>query len=45
MRCMTRAKKNMMQQQMSNVDSAVQMAEQETPPLVVDRNKLKVCVG
>lgn len=40
-RGMTRAKKNvMMQQQRTDVDSAV---EQETPPLVVDRNKLKVC--
>lgn len=44
MRCTTRAKKNVvMQQQMINVDEAVQILEQETPPLVVNRNKLKVC--
>lgn len=41
---MTRAKKNVMmqQQQRTDVDSAVPIVEQETPPLVVDRNKLKV---
>lgn len=33
----------MMQQQMINVDQAVQVLEQETPPLVVNKNKLKVC--
>lgn len=47
MRCLTRAKKNTMmhqqQQQTINVDEAVQILEQETPPLVVNRNKLKVC--
>lgn len=36
-------KKNVvMQQQMINMDEAVQNSEQETPPLVVNRNKLKV---
>lgn len=41
---MTRAKKNtVMQQQMINVDKAVEVLEQETPPLMVNRNKLKVC--
>lgn len=42
---MTRALKNaVMQQQMINVDKALQILDQETPPLVVDRDKLKVCV-
>lgn len=41
---MTRAKKNvMMQQQRTDMDNVVPIVEQETPPLVVDRNKLKVC--
>lgn len=42
---MTQAKKNTaMQQQMINVDKAVdKVLEQETPPLVVNRNQLKVC--
>ncbi len=41
---MTRALKNaVLQQQMINVDKALQILDQETPPLVVDRDKLKVC--
>lgn len=44
-RCMTRSLKNaVMQQQMISVDKALQILDQETPPLVVDREKLKVCV-
>lgn len=40
---MTRALKNSVQkQQMINVDQALQILDQETPPLVVDRDKLKV---
>lgn len=43
LRCMTRAKKNaVMQQQVIDVDTALQILEQENPPLVVDRHKLKV---
>uniref|UniRef100_A0A3Q1CXN7 ATPase family AAA domain-containing protein 2 n=1 Tax=Amphiprion ocellaris TaxID=80972 RepID=A0A3Q1CXN7_AMPOC len=39
---MTRALKNaVLQQQMINVDKALQILDQETPPLVVDRDKLK----
>ncbi|XP_041844820.1 ATPase family AAA domain-containing protein 2-like isoform X2 [Melanotaenia boesemani] len=42
MRRMTRALKNtVLQQQMINVDKALQILHQETPPLVVDRDKLK----
>uniref|UniRef100_A0AAQ6A0W4 ATPase family AAA domain-containing protein 2 n=1 Tax=Amphiprion ocellaris TaxID=80972 RepID=A0AAQ6A0W4_AMPOC len=42
-RRMTRALKNaVLQQQMINVDKALQILDQETPPLVVDRDKLKV---
>ncbi|XP_008285122.1 ATPase family AAA domain-containing protein 2 [Stegastes partitus] len=41
-RRMTRALKNaVLQQQMINVDKALQILDQETPPLVVDRDKLK----
>lgn len=41
---MTRALKNaVLQQQMIDVDKALQILDQETPPLVVDRDKLKVC--
>lgn len=43
-RRITRALKNaVLQQQMINVDKAMQILEQETLPLVVDRDKLKVC--
>lgn len=43
LRCMTRGKKNaVMQQQVMDVDTALQILEQGTPPLVVDRDKLKV---
>lgn len=41
---MTRALKHaVMQQQMINVDKALQILDQETPPLVVDKDRLKVC--
>lgn len=41
-RRMTRALKNaVLQQQMINVDKALQILDQEIPPLVVDRDKLK----
>ncbi|CAJ1062032.1 ATPase family AAA domain-containing protein 2-like isoform X2 [Xyrichtys novacula] len=41
-RRMTRALKNtVLLQQMINVDKALQILDQETPPLVVDRDKLK----
>ncbi|KAI3361362.1 hypothetical protein L3Q82_013546 [Scortum barcoo] len=41
-RRMTRALKNaVLQQQMIDVDKALQILDQETPPLVVDRDKLK----
>lgn len=44
-RCVTRSLKNaVMQQQMISVDKALQILDHETPPLVVDREKLKVCV-
>lgn len=44
-RRITRALKNaVLQQQMINVDKALQILDQETPPLVVDRDKLKVRV-
>lgn len=44
MRRITRALKNaVLQQQMIDVDKALQILDQETPPLVVDRDKLKVC--
>lgn len=40
---MTRALKNaVLQQQMISVDKALQILDQEIPPLVVDRDKLKV---
>lgn len=41
---MTRALKHavLQQQQMIHVDKALQILDQETPPLVVDRDKLKV---
>lgn len=40
---MTRTPKNTgQQQQMMDVDEAVQILDQETPPLVMDKNKLKV---
>lgn len=43
-RRMTRALKNaVLQQQMIDVDKALQILDQEIPPLVVDRDKLKVC--
>ncbi|XP_017265508.1 ATPase family AAA domain-containing protein 2 isoform X2 [Kryptolebias marmoratus] len=42
MRRMTRALKNtVLQQQMIDADKALQILNQETPPLVVDRNRLK----
>lgn len=42
--CMTRALKHaVMQQQKINVDKALQILDQETPPLVVDKDRLKVC--
>ncbi|KAM6909707.1 ATPase family AAA domain-containing protein 2 [Xenentodon cancila] len=42
MRRITRALKNtVLQQQMIDVDKALQILDQETPPLVVDRDKLK----
>ncbi|XP_024123834.1 ATPase family AAA domain-containing protein 2 isoform X3 [Oryzias melastigma] len=41
-RRMTRALKNsVLQQQMINVDEVLQVLDEETPPLVVDREKLK----
>nr|XP_046256103.1 ATPase family AAA domain-containing protein 2-like isoform X2 [Scatophagus argus] len=41
-RCITRGLKNaVMQQQMINNDQALQILNQEIPPLVVDRDKLK----
>lgn len=44
-RCMTRALKNaVMQQQVFHADKALQILDQETAPLVVDRDKLKVWV-
>lgn len=44
-RCMTRALKNaVMQQQVFQAEKALQILDQETAPLVVDRDKLKVCV-
>lgn len=44
MRRITRALKNaVLQQQMISVDKALQILDQQTPPLVVDRDKLKVC--
>lgn len=44
LRCMTRSLRNaVMQQQMISVDKALQILDQETPPLVVDTEKLKVC--
>lgn len=44
MQRMTRAlKSTVLQQQVINVDKALQILDQETPPLVVDRNRLKVC--
>uniref|UniRef100_A0A8C4DIG8 ATPase family AAA domain-containing protein 2 n=1 Tax=Dicentrarchus labrax TaxID=13489 RepID=A0A8C4DIG8_DICLA len=44
-RRITRALKNaVLQQQMIDVDKALQILDQETPPLVVDSDKLKVCV-
>lgn len=40
---MTRALKNaVLQQQMINVDKALQILDKETPPVVVDKDKLKV---
>lgn len=40
---MTRALKNaVLQQQMINVDKALQILDEETPPVVVDKDKLKV---
>lgn len=43
MRRITRALKNaVLQQQMIDVDKALQILDQEIPPLVVDRDKLKV---
>lgn len=43
MRRMTRALKNaVLQQQMINVDKALQILDKETPPVVVDKDKLKV---
>lgn len=42
-KCMTRSQKNAVMQQMISVDKALQMLDQETPPLVVDTEKLKVC--
>lgn len=45
-RRITRALKNaVLQQQMIDVNKALQILDQETPPLVVDREKLKVCGG
>uniref|UniRef100_A0A669E674 ATPase family AAA domain-containing protein 2 n=1 Tax=Oreochromis niloticus TaxID=8128 RepID=A0A669E674_ORENI len=42
-RRMTRALKNaVLQQQMINVDKALQILDKETPPVVVDKDKLKV---
>uniref|UniRef100_A0A3Q4MJQ4 ATPase family AAA domain-containing protein 2 n=1 Tax=Neolamprologus brichardi TaxID=32507 RepID=A0A3Q4MJQ4_NEOBR len=42
-RRMTRALKNaVLQQQMINVDKALQILDEETPPVVVDKDKLKV---
>ncbi|XP_030606598.1 ATPase family AAA domain-containing protein 2 isoform X3 [Archocentrus centrarchus] len=42
-RRMTRALKNaVLQQQMIDVDKALQILDEETPPLVVDKDKLKV---
>lgn len=42
---MTRALKNaVMQQQVFSVDKALQILHQETPLLVVDKDKLKVCL-
>lgn len=42
---MTRALKNaVMQQQVFSVDKALQILDQETPLLVVDKDKLKVCL-
>lgn len=44
-RCTTRALKNaVMQQQVSHGEKALQILDQETIPLVVDRDKLKVRV-
>lgn len=41
---MTRALKNtMLQQHMIPVDKALQILNEESPPLVVDRDRLKVC--
>lgn len=41
---MTRSLKNaVLQQQKFDVDKALQILDQETPPLVVDGEKLKVC--
>ncbi|KAF7654038.1 hypothetical protein LDENG_00075450 [Lucifuga dentata] len=41
-RCMTRAlKKDVLQQEMIDVDKSLRTLDQETPPLVVDRDKLK----
>lgn len=43
-RRMTRSLKNaVLQQQKFDVDKALQILDQETPPLVVDGEKLKVC--
>lgn len=40
---MTRALKNaVLQQQMIDVETALHILDQETPPVVVDRDKLKV---
>lgn len=42
---MTRALKNsVLQQQAINVDEVLQILDEDTPPLVVDREKLKVWV-
>lgn len=42
---MTRALKNaVIQQQVFTVDKALQILDQETPLLVVDKDKLKVCL-
>lgn len=42
---MTRALKNaVIQQQVFSVDKALQILDQETPLLVVDKDKLKVCL-
>lgn len=44
-RCMTRAKKNLvMQQETITVDKAAQVLEETPPPVISDRNKLQVCL-